>query len=147
MDGDRLARQALDGLQYGVVLTAFVTAVLLPPSLLLGGDLVLVKQGLFLVGMALMLIGALKARPDQQHVHAAAENWRPRLSNYIPGDTYAETGFGGIVHRLPPAGWFLRSRSDRLTDGGRLLVAWLVAWTVSYLLEAVFYVGVAPPLR
>lgn len=147
MHAGRLARKALDGLQYGVLLTAVLFAALTPLSLLVAGDLVLVKLGLFLAGLGLMLFGTVKARPRQQHLHAAAEDWRPRLSNYLPEDTYAEDGFGGLAHRLPPASWYVRGQADRLSDGGRFLVAWLVAWAVSYVLEAVFYVGVAPPLR
>ncbi|MFB6354635.1 MAG: hypothetical protein ABEJ92_11190 [Halobacteriales archaeon] len=147
MDAARLARLSVDGLQYGVALTALLSIALAPLSLLLAGDLVLLKYGLFLAGMTLMLLGAVKARPRQQHVIEAAANWRPRLSDYLPSDSYAEDGFGGRVHRLPPAAWVVRGKADRLSDGGRFLVAWLVAWATSYLLEAVFYVGVAPALR
>lgn len=147
MDPARLARQGVDGLQYGVGLTALLFVALTPLSLLLVGDLVVVKYGLFLAGLALMLLGAVKARPRQQHVIDGAADWRPRLSDYLPSDSYAEDGFGGRIHRLPPAAWVVRGTADRLSDGGRLLVAWLVAWAASYLLEAVFYVGVAPALR
>lgn len=147
MDAARIARHALDGLQYGVGLTAAIFVVLTPFSLLLTGGLVVVKQGLFLAGLLLMVLGAVKARPRQRHVIESAEDWRPRLSHYLPADSYAEDGFGGVIHRLPPAAWFVRGKADRLSDGGRFLLSWLMAWGVSYLLEAVFYVGVPPALR
>lgn len=147
MDSRRLAVKLLDGLQYGVALTAVLVVASAPVSLLLSGDLVLVKFLLFLAGLFLMLVGGLKARPRQQHVLEPEEDWRPRLSRAMPDDSYSEDGFAGLVNRLPPAVWYVRGQRDRLSDGGRFLVAWLVAWTVSYLMEAVFAVGVPTELQ
>lgn len=147
MDRGRLLRQALDGLQYGVLLTALLCAVLAPVSWLVAGDLVILKQGLFAAGLVLMLLGAVKARPPQRHVLEPDVDWRPRLSRHLPADSYATAGFGGVVHRLPPASWYVGGEADRLSDGGRLLVAWVVAWAVSYVLEALFHVGVPPAFR
>lgn len=146
MDAGRLARKALDGLQYGVVLTGVVVVATSPVSLLVAGDLVLVKLALFMLGMALMLLGAVKLRPRQRHVVDEQADWRPRLSQAMPDNTVSEDGFAGLVSDLPPAAWYV-GRTERLTDGGRFLVAWLVAWGVSYLMEAVFHVGVSPALR
>lgn len=147
MDADRLGRKALDGFQYGVVLTALVMVGFTPLSLLISGDLVLVKYGLFAVGLVLLLLGSVKARPKQRHMLDPDQDWRPRFSRYLPQDSYAEDGFGGRVHRLLPAAWFVDSQSDRLSDGGRFLFAWLVTWAVSFLMESVFYVGVPTALR
>lgn len=146
MDGGRIARKALDGVQYGVVLAGVIVVVTGPVSLLVAGDLVLVKLLLFGVGLVLMGLGAVKLRPRQRHVLDEQGDWRPRLSQALPDNTTSEDGFGGMVNDLPPASWYV-GPADRLTDGGRFLVAWLVVWAVSYLMEAVFHVGVPPALR
>jgi hypothetical protein len=142
----RLRRYALgvvDGLQYGVVLTAVVVAFLVPVSLALSGTLVLVKAGLFLGGILLLGFGALKARPEQRTAYEG--DWRPRLSRAIPSDSRSEDGFAGLVNALPPAAWYIGA-DDRLSDGFRFLIAWLVMWATSYAMEAVFLVGVPPAL-
>jgi hypothetical protein len=147
MEGRLLGIKLLDGLQYGVALTGVLVLATAPVSLLLSGDLVLVKFLLFVAGLLLMLVGGLKARPRQQHVLDEEEDWRPRLSRAMPDDGYSEDGFAGLVNRLPPGAWYVRGPRDRLSDGGRFLVAWLVAWAVSFVMEAVFAVGVPPELQ
>lgn len=146
MAAGRLARRALDGLQYGVVLTGVLVVASAPVSLVVTGDLVLVKLVLFLAGLLLLGVGAVKLRPKQRHVLEDQADWRPRLSAALPDNTTAEDGFAGLVSALPPAVWYV-GPGDRMTDGGRFLAAWLVAWTVSYLMETVLHVGVPPALQ
>lgn len=128
------ALKLLDGLQYAVVLNGVVVAVLAPLSVLATGSLVALKWILFLIGLPLIGYGPLKLRP--------ALRQGDERSRFHAGDTYASTGFGGRVGRLPPVSLFDPAPREHLSDGGRLLFAGLAAWLVSFLMEAVLGVGV-----
>jgi|GEM_PF-2502333 len=132
-----IAAKTLDGLQYAVLVTAAVTLVLAPVSLLVTGDLVFAKYGLFFLGFLTVAIGSWKLRPP-------ARNRSP--SRFHVPNTRAERGFGAVVNRVPPAAWYL-DEDDRLSDGARLVVAGVALLVASYLLELVFHVGVDPALR
>lgn len=129
--------KALDGIQYAVILTAAVTAVFAPISVLLTDDLVLLKYVLFFFGFLTAAIGSWKLRPP------ARGNASARFD--VP-NSRAESGFGAFVNSVPPGAWYLNPE-DRLSDGARIAMAGLALLIQSYLLEFVFHVGVAPALR
>lgn len=136
----RWALRALDGLQYGVGLTATVVivAVLLVYALALatrGVDgldqvdaLLAAKWVLFAAGFATMAFGALKLRPHPPYKDDS------RFSLSI-SDESREGGFADQVTSLPPLAWFEPRNVDRLSGGGRLLVASGIMLLTSILLE------------
>lgn len=142
----RWALLALDGLQYGVALTATVAVV----ATVLAYGLVLATRGvdalgrvnallaakwlLFFGGFAAMAFGALKLRPHPPY----KENSRFALS--LP-DPDRDGGFADQVTSLPPLAWFEPRNVDRLSGGGRLLVASGVMLLTSFLLEVVLGVS------
>ncbi|WP_255198119.1 DUF7555 family protein [Halorarius litoreus] len=141
----RWALRALDGLQYGLALTltaGVVTAALTylvalvsrgPDALALVNPLLAVQLVLFFGGFAAMAFGALKLRPEAPY----KENARFGLS--LPDSGSAEGGFSEQVADLPPLGWYDPADSERLSGGGRLLVASALMLLVSYLVEAVAF--------
>lgn len=136
--------RVLDGVQYGLALTLTVgvVAALLtyllalvsrgPDSLALVNPLAAVQLVLFFGGFATMAFGALKLRPEAPY----KDNSRFALS--LPNtDTDDDEGFADQVAGLPPLSWYDPTPADRLSDGGRLLVASGVMLLVSFLLEVV----------
>lgn len=132
----RIVRRLLDGVQYAVALTLVISVPVGIVSFLVGGDLVLLKWVLFLVGIALLGVGSFKLRPP------AAYREKTRLSIE---NSYSDDRFAGLVNDLPPAAWYV-GREDHLSDGARMLLASLFAFATSFVLEAVFKVGVDPLL-
>lgn len=140
----RWALRVLDGVQYGIALTLVVTAAAVALTYLLalasGGlgalgavnPLIAVQLVLFFGGFAAMAFGALKLRPEAPY----KENSRFALS--LP-DTGADDdgGFADGVAALPPLGWYDPGDGERLSDGGRLLVASGLMLVGSFLLEVV----------
>lgn len=133
LNARRLGLKLLDGLQYGVALVALFSAVVTPLTLLVWDDLVPLKWALFLLGMALLGFGTWKLWP----MSAWKNDSRVDLQN-----SFATDGFGGLVGRLPPVAWFDPEPEDHLSDGGRFLLASLLAYLTSFLLEALLGVGV-----
>ena len=129
----RLFVKAVDGLQYAVALNVLVVVVLGPLFVLVTGTLVGLKWVLFLVGLLLLGVGGVKLRPPPP----GRESSRLGIAN-----STAEDGFGGRVGRLPPVAWYDPGPTDHLSDGARFLLAGVMAWAVSFALEAVFGVGV-----
>lgn len=129
--------KALDGIQYAVLLTAAVVAVFAPISVLLTEDLVLLKYVLFFFGFLTVAIGSWKLRPP------ARGNSSARFD--VP-NSHADSGFGAFVNSVPPGAWYL-SPEERLSDGARIALGGLALLLMSYVLEFVFHVGVAPALR
>lgn len=138
----RWTLRALDGLQYGlgVTLTASVAAALLAYLLALaaGGvdalgsvnPVISIQLVLFFGGFAAMAFGALKLRPEAPY----KEN--SRLSLSLPDSGTGEAGgFAEQVTGLPPRGWYETTDDDRLSDGGRLLVASGLMLLGSFLVE------------
>lgn len=141
----RWALRVLDGLQYGLALTATVAAgavgVVYLLALVSGGPgalgavnpVVPVQFVLFFGGFAAMAFGALKLRPEAPY----KDNSRFALSLPNAGSGDDDGGFADGVASLPPLGWYDPTDSERLSDGGRLLVASGLMLVVSYLLEVV----------
>jgi hypothetical protein len=140
----RWALRALDGLQYGLALTATVAAgavvVTYLVALVSGGPgalaavnpVIAVQLVLFFGGFAAMAFGALKLRPEAPY----KENSRFALS--LPDSGSKEGGgFAAGVAALPPLGWYDPGAAERLSDGGRLLVASGLMLIASFLLEVV----------
>lgn len=137
----RWALRALDGLQYGlaVTLTVSLVAALLTYLLALttGGvdslgrvnPVISIQLVLFFGGFGAMAFGALKLRPEAPY----KENSRFALS--LPDADTGDGGFAEQVTGLPPRGWFETTDADRLSGGGRLLVASGLMLVTSYLLE------------
>lgn len=137
------ALRLLDGLQYGLALTLTVGA----GAVVLVYLLALVSRGpgalgavnpviglqlvLFFGGFATMAFGALKLRPEAPY----KENSRFALS--LPNAESDGGGFADGVAGLPPLGWYDPSDAERLSDGGRLLVASGLMLFASFLVEVV----------
>ncbi|WP_255151522.1 DUF7555 family protein [Halorarius halobius] len=144
----RWALRALDGLQYGVALTLTVAAVATAAPYLfalvgVGADslsgvnpVLSVQYVLFFGGFAAMALGALKLRPDAPY----KENSRLTLSMSNTGAS-TDGGFAEQVADLPPLGRYDPGEGERLSGGGRLLVASGVMLLASFLLERLFIVG------
>lgn len=141
----RWALRALDGLQYGLALTVTVGLVAVVLAYLLalvsGGPdtigavnpLIAVQLLLFFGGFAVMAFGALKLRPEAPY----KEHSRFALS--LPDSGSGEGGFSQQVAALPPLGWYEPAAAERLSDGGRLLVASGLMLLVSFLVEVVAF--------
>lgn len=129
--------KALDGAQYAVILTAIVTAVFAPLSVLLTNDLVFLKYMLFFFGFLTLAIGSWKLRPPAR----GSSSSRLDVEN-----TRAESGFGAFVNTVPPGVWYV-TPANRLSDGARIALAGLALLLLSWILEFVFHVGVPPALR
>lgn len=143
----RWALRALDGVQYGVALTATVAVV----AAVLAYGLALATRGvdalgrvdallaakwlLFFGGFAAMAFGALKLRPRPPY----RENSRFALTL---SNESREGGFADQVTSLPPLAWFEPRNVDRLSGGGRLLVASGLMLLTSILLEVALGVSV-----
>jgi hypothetical protein len=125
-----------DALLYGAVLTAVWAAIFLPVSILLGGDLVGVKWGLFMIGILTLGVGSFKLRPGKQ--------WREDEDGLI-SDSRGESNVQLLVDRLPPLRDAPLRDDQRLSDGAKLLLGALCMLATSFLLEAVLGVGVAVP--
>lgn len=137
MSRDSLGLKLADAGLYALVLTAVWTVVFLPGSLLLGGDLVGVKWGLFVVGLLALGIGSFKLRPGKQ--------WRDDPDGVI-ADSRGESQIQRLVDRLPPFRDAPLQDDERLSDGLKLLLGAGCMLLTSFLLEAVLGVGVpAPP--
>lgn len=133
--------RVLDGVQYGLALTLTVgvVAALLtyllalvsrgPDSLAFVNPLAAVQLVLFFGGFATMAFGALKLRPEAPY----KDNSRFALS--LQNTDADDEGFADQVAALPPLAWYDPTPRDRLSDGGRLLVASGVMLVVSFLLE------------
>lgn len=131
--GARLARKALDGLQYALVGTGLAVGAGGAVSLLATGDLRALKWLLFLGGLLVLAAGAVKLRP--------APVWRDEPRRAF-ANGYTDSGYGAAVGDLPPASRFVTQRTDRLSDGGRLFLLGVVALATSFALEGVLGVGV-----
>jgi hypothetical protein len=138
----RWALRVLDGLQYGLALTvtvvvgaAVVTYLFAlvsrgPGALADVNPVVAVQLVLFFGGFATMAFGALKLRPEAPY----KENARFALS--LPASGSSEGGgFAEQVAALPPLGWYDPADAERLSDGGRLLVASGLMLLTSFLVE------------
>lgn len=131
-----LGLKLADALLYAAVLTALWAAVFLPVSLLLGGDLVGVKWGLFLVGILTLGVGSFKLRPGKQ--------WREDEDGLI-ADSRGESNVQRVVDRLPPLRDAGLRDDQRFSDGAKLLLGALCMLATSFLLETALGVGVVTP--
>lgn len=129
----RLVYKAADGLQFAVVLVGVLVVVGGLASYLATGALVALKWLLFLAGLPLLTLGVLKLRPTPAWRDAP----RPGLGNSFEGGPV-----GRFVEGLPPVGRLGLERSERASTGTRLFLAGVLAWAVSFGMEAVVGVGV-----
>lgn len=129
--GGRLLRLA-DAVLYALVLTAALAAVSIVVSFPLGGGWVGVKLLLFVFGLLVFGVGSLQLRP--------APPWREERRFSL--ETDEETRFQALVHRLPPLRWRDLPPEERWSVALRLVLAGLSTLGLSFLLEAVFGVGV-----
>jgi hypothetical protein len=129
-----------DALLYAVVLTVVWAVIFLLPSLLLGGDLVGVKWGLFLVGLLALGAGSFKLRPGKR--------WRAEDDGLVSGsdglisDSRGQSQVQRLVDRLLPAPDAPLADDQRFSDGLKLLLGAVCMLLTSFLLEAALGVGV-----
>jgi hypothetical protein len=131
-----LGLKLADALLYGAVLTALWAVIFLPVSLLLGGDLVGVKWGLFMVGILTLGVGSFKLRPGKQ--------WREDEDGLI-SDSRGDSNVQRVVDRLPPLRDAPLRDDQRFSDGAKLLLGALCMLAASFLLETALGVGVVAP--
>lgn len=129
----RLARKLLDGLQYSLVAIGLAVVTVGGASVLVTGDLRALKWFLFLAGLLTAAMGTFKLRPKAA--------WKDDERRALRND-YTEEGYGAFVRKLPPTAWFDYEPRDYLSDGGRMFLLGALALLTSFLLEAVFGVGV-----
>ncbi|WP_435197586.1 DUF7555 family protein [Natronomonas sp. EA1] len=134
------ALRALDGLQYGVVLSGVVVLVASvaayalalvargPDAIATVRPLLAAKWLLFVLGFFFMALGAFRLRP------AAPYKQNARFSLDLSNSRDAE-GIAALAGRLPPLSRFDPSPTERLSTGGRLLVGSVVMLAISLLLE------------
>jgi hypothetical protein len=134
---DALGLKLADAFLYAVVLTAVWAVLFLPLSLLLGGDLVGVKWGLFVVGLLALGAGSFKLRPGKK--------WRDDPDGLV-ADSRGGSQIQRLVDRLPPLRETPLRDDQRLSDGLKLLLGAVCMLLTSFLLETVFGVGVPTPV-
>ncbi|MFD1513158.1 DUF7555 family protein [Halomarina rubra] len=126
-------RQLVDLVAYSLSVLVVLFVVLGAVSVALGGGLVGVKRGLFVVGMLLFGLAALKLRPTRLDKRDEAR---------LPADRGRETPFQSRVQRVIPSAYRL-DHDDRLSDALKLFVASLLVLAVSYVMETVFGIAVS----
>jgi hypothetical protein len=131
-----LGLKLADALLYGVVLTAVWAALFLPVSLLLAGDLVGVKWGLFVVGILTLGVGSFKLRPGKE--------WRDDEDGLL-ADSRGASNVQRVVDRLPPLRDAPLRDDQRFSDGAKLLLGAGCLLATSFLLETALGVGVTAP--
>jgi hypothetical protein len=139
-----LRLKLVDAALYAVVLTAVWAVLFLPLSLLLSGDLVGVKWGLFIAGLFALGVGSFKLRPGKRW-KADDDDGLVAGQDGLISDSRGESQVQRLVDRCPP----FRDRplrdDQRLSDGLKLLLGAVCMLLTSFLLEALLGVGVATP--
>lgn len=126
-------RQVLDALVYAVSLTAVVLIVSAVISFVLGSAWVGVKYLMFLVGIGMFGLSTFKLRPTPP--------WKD--TDRLSTDRRGTTPFQTIMNNYSPIdpNRFAPKKSDRLSNGVKLLFSSILVLVVSFVMETVF--GVA----
>ncbi|WP_254663015.1 hypothetical protein [Haladaptatus sp. W1] len=135
----------LDALVYAITVTGVAFAVGFVVSFSLGGGLLGTKYFLFLVGFVLFGYGAFQLRPSRAwNVDKSSDEieiFRIKNTGDVIGSR-EETRFQSTVQRLPPLSWYSIPPEERFSSGAKLFLASIAILLTSFLMEAVFGVGV-----
>ena len=123
-------RRLLHLVQYAVVSTAIAFLGLSVVSLPLGGGLVGVKIGLFVVGMGYLGYGTYLAWPSSPEDLAESDD--------DDDPTAAPTRFQRLVRRFPPIAWLGLHPAEEYADWVKVYTASLFMFVTSYTMESVF---------
>lgn len=141
----RRGRQVLDALVYAIVVTGVAFAIGGVVSFPLGGGLLGIKYFLFLVGFVLFGYGAFQLRPSRAwNVDKSGDEIeieRNEKTGEVVGSR-EETRFQSAVQRLPPLLRYSIPPEERFPPGAKLFLASVAILLTSFLMEAVFGVGV-----
>ncbi|MCO8242660.1 MULTISPECIES: hypothetical protein [unclassified Haladaptatus] len=141
----RRFRQAIDALVYAIVVTGLVFFIGAVVCFTLGSDLVGVKYFLFLVGILLFGYGTFALYPSRRWKVDRSEGRVDVDRNTETGEAIGareETRFQSAVQRVPPLPQYSIPPEERLSPGAKLFIASLFVLLASFLMEAVFGVGV-----
>ena len=132
----RLAGAALDAVMSGIGISVVVLVPLSILSFAAGTNWYGVKVGLFFGGMLLMGASVWLLRPDKPwEQDDESDDTGP------PESVGADIGhFEATVHALPPLSWVDIPPGSRASSGLRLLVASVVLFALSFVMETVFAV-------
>lgn len=134
------ARIWVDAITYAVVVALLASLLALILGIATGGGFVRGKQLLFVFGWATMAYATWELWPSSP---AALEQTSDSTStgDSLPG-TQNETQFQAYVHELPPIRWIRPPRPrQRMSISGKLFIAGIVMFAISYLMETYFRVG------
>ncbi len=141
----RRLRQLLDALVYAIVVTGVVFVIAVIVCFSLGSDFVGVKYFLFLVGIVVFGYGTFSLYPSRRwkvdRSEGNVEIKRDTNSGEVIGSR-DETRFQSAVQRVPPLPQYSIPPEERFSPGAKLFIASLVILLTSFLMEAVFGVGV-----
>jgi len=138
---DGLPAQTLDAVALALSIAAVLLVPMIATSFAFGLDWYGVKLWLFLVGMVLFGLSLWMLRPDRP--------WN--LDDDDEGEEDDDTGppesigsgvgrFEATVHALPPLSWANVAPQHRASSGVRLLLASVLLFGLSYVMETVFSV-------
>jgi len=141
----RRGRQVLDALVYAIVVTGVAFVIGAVVSFPLGGGLLGIKYFLFLVGFVLFGYGAFQLRPSRAWKVDKSGDEIEIERNEKTGDVVGsreETRFQSSVQRLPPLSRYSIPPDERFSPDAKLFLASIAILLTSFLMEAVFGVGV-----
>ncbi|AXG09592.1 DUF7555 family protein [Haloplanus rubicundus] len=131
----RWGRRLLDLVGYAAGLFVAAVSLIAPVSVATGSGLVGVKVGLFLAGVACVGYATVLWWPSRSESDPAATPSRS-------GRDGRPTGFEALLDRVPPWRWLRVDPHGRFHPGTKLYAAAALLFGASFLLEAVFGVGV-----
>lgn len=128
--------KTLDAVFYAVAATLAFSVPLGLLSLLLYGDLVGLKFGLFFLGFLVFGLGAFKIQP--------ARPWQDEdaTGGMVVSNSRRDSRFQRAVRRVPPLDRYTLHSHEQLSDGAKLLLAGVTMLLASFLLERLFGVAV-----
>ncbi|MFC4552151.1 MULTISPECIES: DUF7555 family protein [Halorussus] len=138
----RRARQALDAVVYGVVVSFVVFALGTVVGLLVGGGLVTAKYVMFVLGILLFGYSTFQMRPDPPWDTERTDDGDIKIIKERPTGTVVgsrtETKFQAAVQRIPPLSRYSLPPNERLSKAAKLFVASLAVLAWSFAMETVF---------
>ena len=138
----RHLRRLLDGLMYGLAVTAVLFVVGAVLGIALGGGLVTAKFWLFVAGILLFGYGTFQLRPSRPWKTEEGEDGKLKVTRTDPRDEVVgargETRFQKTVQRIPPLTWYSLPPDERWSAGAKLFLASLVVLLTSFVMETVF---------